>query len=200
MQTDLIREPTISAKVPWNKGKMIGAKPPLRIKNVWSIRTKLQVDGHLRDLPMFNLAIDSKLRGCDVVALRVEDIAPHGAALDRATVRQKKTGHPVRFELTEQTREAIDAHMRATERRPGDYLFPSRRFPGRPLTTRRVRPARFRLDYRNRLGCQLLWYPLAKADQGHPHLQAHWQSPSGAAPARPPQNREHRPIPRDRGR
>ena len=136
MQTELIREPTTGTKVPWNKCKMIGAKPPLRIKNVWSIRTKLQVDGRLRDLAMFNLAIDSKLRGCDVVTLRVEDIAPHGTALDRATVRQRKTGHPVRFELTEQTREAIDAHMSATGRRPGDYLFPSRRFPGRPLTTR----------------------------------------------------------------
>jgi integrase len=115
---------------------MIGSKPPLRIKNVWSIRTKLQVDGRLRDLAMFNLAIDSKLRGCDLVTLRVEDIAPHGTALDRATVRQRKTGHPVRFELTEQTREAIDAYMSVTGRRPGDYLFPSRRFPGRPLTTR----------------------------------------------------------------
>ena len=136
MQTELIREPTIGTNVPWNKGKMIGSKPPLRIKNVWSIRTKLQVDGRLRDLVMFNLAIDSKLRGCDVVTLRVEDIAPYGAAFDRATVRQRKTGHPVRFELTEQTREAIDAYMRVTEKRPGDYLFPSRRFPGRPLTTR----------------------------------------------------------------
>jgi hypothetical protein len=125
METELIHEPMIATKVPWNKGKMIGSKPPLRIKNVWSIRTKLQVDGRLRDLAMFNLAIDSKLRGCDVVTLRVEDIVPHGAALDRATVRQKKTGHPVRFELTEQTR-----------KQPGDYLFPSRRFPGRPLTTR----------------------------------------------------------------
>ena len=136
MQSEVIHQPTSSTKIPWNRGKLIGSKPPLRIKNVWSIRTKLQVDGRLRDLAMFNLAIDSKLRGCDVVTLRVEDIAPHGAALDRATVRQKKTGHPVRFELTEQTREAIDAYMRATEKRPGDYLFPSRRFPGRPLTTR----------------------------------------------------------------
>ena len=80
MQTEVIHEPTTGTKVPWNKGKMIGAKPPLRIKNVWSIRTKLQVDGRLRDMAMFNLAIDSKLRGCDVVTLRVEDIAPYGAA------------------------------------------------------------------------------------------------------------------------
>ena len=123
-------------RAPWNKGKIIGMKPPLRTKNVWSIRSKLQVDGRLRDLAMFNVAIDSKLRGCDVVSLKVEDIAPHGTTLDRATVRQRKTGQPVRFELTEQSREAIDTYLKATEKRHGDYLFPSRRFPGRNITTR----------------------------------------------------------------
>jgi hypothetical protein len=87
---------------PWNKGKLIGAKPPLRAKHVWSIRTRLQVEGRVRDLAMFNLAIDSKLRGCDVMNLRVEDVAPHGQAVDRATLRQKKTGQLVRFELIEQ--------------------------------------------------------------------------------------------------
>jgi integrase len=85
----------------WNKGKLIGAKPPLRVSHVWSIRTKLQLEGRTRDLALFNLAIDSKLRGCDVVAVRVADVAPNGYAVDRATVRQKKTGRPVRFELTE---------------------------------------------------------------------------------------------------
>src|SRR5918994_5254044 len=94
---------TTAARVPWNKGKIIGAKPPLRPKHVWSIRTKLQVEGRIRDLALFNLAIDSKLRGCDVIALKVEDVAPSGYSIDRATVRQKKTGQPVRFELTEQT-------------------------------------------------------------------------------------------------
>src|SRR6476659_9194213 len=87
---------------PWNKGKLVGAKPPLRPSHVWSIRTKLQIEHRKRDLALFNLAIDSKLRGCDVVAVRVDDVAPNGYTLDRATVRQKKTGHPVRFELTEQ--------------------------------------------------------------------------------------------------
>ncbi len=91
-------------RVPWNKGKLTGAKPPLRPKHVWSIRTKLQIEGRTRDLAMSNLAIDSKLRGCDVVAIRVEDIAAGGYTADRATVRQKKTGRPVRFELSEQTR------------------------------------------------------------------------------------------------
>ena len=89
---------------PWNKGKLIGAKPPLRPSHVWSIRTKLQMADRKRDLALFNLAIDSKLRGCDVVALRVDDVAPSGYAMDRATIRQKKTGRPVRFELTDQTR------------------------------------------------------------------------------------------------
>ena len=77
-----------SKNVPWNKGKIVGAKPPLRPKHVWSIRTKLQVEGRLRDLALFNVAIDSKLRGCDVVALKVDDIAPNGHAADRANVRQ----------------------------------------------------------------------------------------------------------------
>ena len=84
----------------WNKGKLIGAKPPLRPKHVWAIRTKLQVEDRIRELAMFNLAIDSKLRGSDVVALKVDDVAPNGYAVERATVRQKKTGQPVKFELT----------------------------------------------------------------------------------------------------
>src|SRR5262245_5444816 len=91
----------VSKSVPWNKGRIVGAKPPLRPKHVWSIRSKLQVEGRVRDLALFNLAIDSKLRGCDVVSLKVEDIARNGYAADRATVRQKKTGRPVKFELTE---------------------------------------------------------------------------------------------------
>ena len=79
-------------RTPWNRGKLIGPKPPLRPKHVWSIRTRLMIAGRARDLAMFNLAIDSKLRGCDVVALRVEDVAPNGYTVERATVRQRKTG------------------------------------------------------------------------------------------------------------
>jgi integrase len=125
-----------TSKVPWNKGKLLGSKPPLQVKQVWAIRTKLQVEHRLRDLAMFNLAIDSKLRGCDLVSLKVEDVAPHGFALERATVRQRKTGHPVKFELTEQTREAIDAYMRRFERKSGDFLFASRRDRSRCISTR----------------------------------------------------------------
>jgi len=128
--------PGTSKRAAWNKGKLIGAKPPLRPKHVWSIRTKLQVEGRTRDLAMFNVAIDSKLRGCDVVALKVEDIAPSGYAIDRATVRQKKTGQPVKFELTEQTRQAIDDYLRTVEKKPGQFLFSGRGGPGRCMTTR----------------------------------------------------------------
>ena len=94
---------TNARRTAWNKGKLIGAKPPLRPNQVWSIRTRLLIERRARDLALFNLAIDSKLRGCDVVALRVENVAPNGYAVDRATVRQKKTGRPVKFELTDQT-------------------------------------------------------------------------------------------------
>jgi integrase len=128
--------PTASKRLPWNKGKLTGAKPPLRPKHVWSIRTKLQVEGRTRDLAMFNLAIDSKLRGCDVVALKVEDVAPNGYSVDRATVRQKKTGQPVRFEMTEQTRQAVDDYVRVADKKPGEFLFGGRRGPSRCMTTR----------------------------------------------------------------
>jgi integrase len=125
-----------SPRSPWNKRKLIGSNPPLRTKTVWSIRTKLQIGRRIRDLAMFNLAIDSILRGCDVVSLTVEDVAPNGVTIDRATVRQKKTGHPVRFELSEQTREAVDDYIRATRKKTGEFLFTSRRYPGHSLTTR----------------------------------------------------------------
>ena len=121
---------------PWNKGKLIGAKPPLRPKHVWAVRTKLQLEGRLRDLALFNLAIDSKLRGCDLVSIRVEDVAPRGYAVDRATIRQKKTGRPVKFELTEQTRESLDHYLAAVGPRLGIHLFPGRGKSQKHLSTR----------------------------------------------------------------
>ncbi len=123
---------------PWNKGKLLGQKPPLQPKHVWGIRTRLQLAKRRRDLALFNLAIDSKLRGCDLVSLKVEDVAPHGYAIERATVRQRKTSRPVRFELTEQTRQAVEDYIGATLRRPGEYLFPGRSKQCR-LTTRQYR-------------------------------------------------------------
>ena len=123
-------------RTPWNKGKLIGARPPLRPKHVWAIRTRLLLERRIRDLALFNLAIDSKLRGCDVVAVKVEDVAPNGYTMDRATVRQKKTGHPVKFELTDQTRQAIDDYLKAAGKKPGEFLFIGRRGFARCMTTR----------------------------------------------------------------
>ena len=120
---------------PWNKGKVTGPKPPLRPSHVWLIRAKLQLERRTRDLALFNLAIDSKLRGCDLVALRVDDVAPNGYAIDRATVRQSKTSRPVRFELTEVTRQALDEHLRISGRKAGQCVFAGRR-PDQHLTTR----------------------------------------------------------------
>jgi integrase len=136
MQDSDIYPASSNGRVPWNKAKLIGANPPLRPNHVWSIRTKLHIAGRTRDLALFNLAIDSKLRGCDVVAIRVDDIAPNGYVVDRATVRQKKTGRPVRFELTEQTRQALDDYLRQSGRNAGHFLFAGRG-PGNPaLSTR----------------------------------------------------------------
>src|SRR5580658_6768528 len=130
-----IPETAVPKRIPWNKGKLIGPRPPLRQKHVWAIRTRLQIDRLPRDLALFNLAVDSKLRGCDLVAIRVDDVAPSGHAIERATIRQRKTGRPVRFELTEQTRQAIDDYLTTSGKKPGEYLFNGRR-PGQGMTTR----------------------------------------------------------------
>jgi integrase len=113
-----------------------GPKPPLRVGHVWSIRARLQLERRIRDLALFNLAIDSKLRGCDLVALRVDDAARNGYAIDRANVQQRKTGRSVRFELTEVTRQAVDDYLRISDRRPGQCLFRGRGGSDRHLTTR----------------------------------------------------------------
>jgi integrase len=110
-------------RAPWNKGRLIGAKPPLQQKHLWAIRGMLQNERNKRGLAMFNLAIDSKLRGCDVVAIKVDDVAPNGCAVDRATVRQRKTGRPVRFELTEHTRQAVDDYLKFSHKKLGEFLF-----------------------------------------------------------------------------
>ena len=113
-----------------------GAKLPLRPMHVWGIRVRLQVERRFRDLALFDLAIDSMLRGCDVVALRVGDVVSAGTIRTRAIVLQQKTGRPVQFELTDQTRQSI---ARWLERRPGyggDWLFPSRLWKGEHLSTR----------------------------------------------------------------
>jgi len=94
---------------PWNRGRLIGQKLPLRLKEIWAIRIRLQLAQRARELALFNLAIDSKLRGCDLVSLRVCDVTQGPRVAQRAMVLQRKTQRPVQFELTEQTREAVSA-------------------------------------------------------------------------------------------
>ncbi len=116
----------IDLQNPWNKGKLIGQKPPLKPQEIWAIRVRLQLAHRVRDLALFNLAIDSKLRACDLVRLRVGDIAPTGQVASRAKILQRKTGRPVQFEITEQTRDALMAWISQSALGPDQPMFPIR--------------------------------------------------------------------------
>lgn len=125
-----------TSKHAWNKGKLLGQKPPLKLKEVWEIRIRLQLANNLRELALFNLAIDSKLRGCDLVKLRVGDVAHGGQVLKRTRIVQQKTHQPVQFEITEQTRNAISDWISHAKLNGSDYLFPSRIHDSPHITTR----------------------------------------------------------------
>ena len=132
-------EPATAAtqyRQPWNKGKLVGQKAPLKLKDIWAIRVRLQIFARVRELALFNLAIDSKLRACDLVKLRVRDVS-HGERIAlRTIVMQQKTQRPVQFEITEQTREAVAAWIRSASLRSEDFLFPSRVHDSPHLSTR----------------------------------------------------------------
>jgi integrase len=121
---------------PWNKGKIVGQKAPLRVRDIWAIRVRLQLAEKTRDLALFNLAIDSKLRACDLTKLRVRDIAHGERVSSRAIVMQQKTQHPVQFEITEQTRTVVEAWMHQAHFRSEDFLFPTRLHDSEHLSTR----------------------------------------------------------------
>lgn len=131
-QPDLFRTP----RKPWNAGRLIGPKAPLKPKHIWAIRQQLKMLRRIRDLAMFNCALDAKLRACDLVKLRVSDVAPGGVLRERSTVIQQKTGRPVPFEITEPTREALAAWLERRGRRADDWLFPSRSRRGDHIGTR----------------------------------------------------------------
>jgi len=111
---------------PWNKGKLVGQKAPFKPQEVWAIRVRLQMESRARELALFDLGIDSKLRACDLVKLRVRDVCHGDRVASRATVMQQKTQRPVQFEISPATREAVDAWIRKAGLRADDYLFPSR--------------------------------------------------------------------------
>ena len=116
--------------------RIVGAKLPLRPMHVWSIRVRLQIERRIRDLALFDIALDSKLRGCDVVALRLSDIMAAGALRGRATIIQQKTGRPVQFEITEQTRRSLSHWLKRRRGDPEGWLFPSRLHADAHLSTR----------------------------------------------------------------
>lgn len=125
-----------SSRVPWNKGKLTGQKPPLKLSEIWAIRTRLQMSSNVRELAMFYLAIDSKLRACDFTRLHVQDVCHGNQVATRATVLQQKTQRPVQFEITAPTRESMEAWITARGLKSADFLFPSRLHSSPHLSTR----------------------------------------------------------------
>jgi integrase len=153
---DTIADRPCRTITPWNQGKLIGPKPPLKPKEIWSIRIWLQVAQRIRDWALFNLALDSKLRACDLVALRIDDVALNGRVQSRATIMQRKTGRPVQFEITEQTREAVGRWLEKKDLHKGEPLFPSRINRQRSMTTRQY--ARLLASWLRAIGLDPLAY------------------------------------------
>lgn len=187
----------VARRRPWNKGKLIGPKPPLRPSQVWAIRTRLQMQNRKRDLALFNLAIDSKLRGCDVVAIRVEDVAPGGYALDRATIRQKKTGRPVRFELTDQTRHRRLSEVDRQEAGSNSLLW-AQSFAG--TDNQAICTPCQRLGGEHRPRSAPVRDAFAAPNESSPHLSPDWKPPCRTTTPRSQQDREHSPVSRNRDR
>jgi integrase len=121
---------------PWNKGRLVGQKLPLKLREIWALRFRLQLSEKVRDLALFNLAIDSKLRGCDLVSLRVRDVSQGRSVFHRAIVMQRKTSRPVQFEITEQTRQSVLAWIARRKLAGNQYLFPSRVTDSPHMSTR----------------------------------------------------------------
>ena len=123
---------------PWNKGKIVGQKAPFKLKDIWALRVRFQMETRIRELALFNLGIDSKLRGCDFVALKVRDVCHGDQMATRAIVMQHKTQRPVQFEITQATRDALQAWIKQAGLKSGDFLFPSRLHDSPHLGTRQV--------------------------------------------------------------
>jgi integrase len=143
-------------KEPWNKGKLVGQKAPLRLKEIWAIRIRLQLHKRSRELALFNLAIDSKLRSCDLVKLRVRDISHGDRIAARTSVVQQKTQRPVQFEITEQTRESLATWIKCAHLKPDDFIFRSRRRNSTHLSTRQY--ARMVRDWVTEIGLDPVAY------------------------------------------
>jgi len=126
----------IDRRVPWNKGKLTGQTQPLKLREIWVIRMRVQMASNTRELAMFNLAIDGERRACDLTRLQVQGLRYGSHVAARSTVTQQKTQRPVQFEITEQTRESLEAWIEARGLKAADFLFPSRLHTSPHLSTR----------------------------------------------------------------
>ena len=171
---------TEKVRCPWNNGKLVGQKLPLKPKEIWAVRFRLQLEHRTRDLALFNLGIDSTLRGCDLVTLRVRDVVQGGRVCARPIVMQQKTRRPVKFEITEQTRDTVGAWIAEARLRSDNFLFPSRSAASPHLTTQ-------------------LRHAFDAPGQSHIDLPSNPKPSSGAVTIGAYQDREHRALPRHRG-
>ena len=169
---------------PWNKGLLVGQKKPLEPKHVWSIRVRLEIARSKRDLAIFNLAIDSKLRGCDLVKLRLEDICSGTNVRRRATIVQKKTGRPVQFEISEQSRNSIEAWLPMLRTTGSRYLFPSRLHASPHISTRQYARLVHRWVKSIGLEASLLRHALDATHEGYPDLSEDRQPAGRPTPPR----------------
>jgi integrase len=154
---------THTNRIPWNKGKLVGQKLPLKLRDIWSIRIRLQLANKSRDLALFNLAIDSKLRSCDLVKLRVIDVTHGGTIQARAMVMQQKTDRPVQFEITEQTRESVGNWIEQAQLTSSDFLFKSQFRNSPHLSTRQYESPdsicshRWKMGHSDRSRSNFIW-------------------------------------------
>lgn len=189
--------PAIRALRPaWNKGRIVGQKRPLKPKHVWAIRVRLELAENHRDLALFNMAIDSKLRGCDLVKMKVVDVMASGQIKERASVLQSKTQKPVRFEISEGTRASVEKWMEDEVMIGSEYLWPGRFHERLHISTRQYARDCPGLGHINRPRSKRLRDPFDAADQSHADLQEDRQSTRCSVAAWAYQNGQYGPLPR----
>ncbi|MDG2393787.1 MAG: tyrosine-type recombinase/integrase [Thalassotalea sp.] len=163
--SNLLLKPPV---IPWNKNKITGQKRPLKISHIWGIRIRLELTNNIRDLALFNLALDSKLRGCDLLVLKVKDVANGGVMQSRAIITQKKTGSPVQFEITSNTRNSLTQLIKQAQLTNDDYIFKSRLGSSQHLSTRQY--SRILLGWIEALGLDTSLYGTHSMRRTKPYL------------------------------
>ena len=191
-------DPAAQNRVPWNFGAKVGPKRPFNQKQIWAIRLFLDREKRVRDRALFDLAVDSKLRGCDLVELKIGDLVSGPDIRKRAAITQRKTGRPVQFEIASVARDSLFAWLELRGGSVENFVLPSRIDPSRHLSTRQYARLVEEWVEATRSATRGIWNPLASPNQGVDHLQGDGQYPCNPDFAGPFKDREHRPIPRRR--